>query len=984
MTKREKSKMFTKSVAVLLSSVMAFCMTPGGVGVVNAEEGVVIAPVATVTLDGVTTPFISLQDAFTAASDGGFITLMDDVTIGEDEELALSCGITIDLNGHTLTNNGMINDGQERPLSEGGTGAGLVFDCSNSGTPGTFNNAGMYNTDFQSFTADTFNFTAGSVPGYVCVDGGTINVTGGSLTGGFMVSNSGEADVAATISNDAEILLVGDSGVYVDMADEAPGLSVTLNGGYYNVPPTLVRGYEGQFAEYVTLDDACVEQYDSANPQSDWTADPEVYTWRVTSSKSSLETATIAAIPDQLFTGDPIEPELTVTLGGKTLTKGTDYTVSYVNNIRCGLNDKEAKAIITGIGEYSETNTEGFNIVGSEYNPSNIENAEIELLSIDDGSLETCDWGTVSGKIAKLRVTFDAQNGIKRYFVCATNSNEMKAATGNSPHVVIPNSQNAYWENHSPSGVSVVTTGANGEKIAQKSGQISVDVMVVNPFDQGDAPGFDNGEDITFYLAANSDNEMKSSPNEVKIAVPFDKNSVGKKYDEKGEVINSFNYSAPGLSFVTVNDITTDSSGKVTKGEVKQTVGFTIDPGLNEAEFYAVGVSADGTLSGLATWPQTTIRPTDGGDYPEEVAWVVDPDNGANAYTYSFAVATLAEGDTQHVNTESDGTKYINGVKEGDKIIVYATGSYFDGKRWQETKESNVIEYVVTKDSIGKTFTKTENPDNPDKPDNPDNPDKPDNPEKKDPVKINDANVTVADQTYTGEALTPALTVKVGDKTLKQGTDYDVKYSDNINAGTAKYVVTGKGDFTGSKEGTFKINPLAVNKDNVSVSAKNATYNGKEQKTTVTVTYGKNTLKEGTDYDVTYPKNVKNAGSYKLTVNFKNNYSGSQETTFVISKAANTLKAKAKKHTIKLQQLNKKKKIIIKKAKAFKVSKGVGKVTYKKTSGNKKITVSKSGKITVKKGLKKGNYTVKVKVTAAGDKNYKKGTKNVQFKIVVK
>ena len=43
----------------------------------------------------------------------------------------------------------------------------------------------------------------------------------------------------------------------------------------------------------------------------------------------------------------------------------------------------------------------------------------------------------------------------------------------------------------------------------------------------------------------------------------------------------------------------------------------------------------------------------------------------------------------------------------------------------------------------------------------------------------------ISDQTYTGAAITPTITVKDGETTLTVGTDYTVAYADNTDAGTA-------------------------------------------------------------------------------------------------------------------------------------------------------------------------------------------------------
>ena len=58
---------------------------------------------------------------------------------------------------------------------------------------------------------------------------------------------------------------------------------------------------------------------------------------------------------------------------------------------------------------------------------------------------------------------------------------------------------------------------------------------------------------------------------------------------------------------------------------------------------------------------------------------------------------------------------------------------------------------------------------------------------------------------YSGKAYTPTVTVKVDGKTLTKGTDYTVKYENNVKPGTAKITVTGKGNYTGTKTKTFEI-----------------------------------------------------------------------------------------------------------------------------------------------------------------------------------
>ena len=63
----------------------------------------------------------------------------------------------------------------------------------------------------------------------------------------------------------------------------------------------------------------------------------------------------------------------------------------------------------------------------------------------------------------------------------------------------------------------------------------------------------------------------------------------------------------------------------------------------------------------------------------------------------------------------------------------------------------------------------------------------------------------IADQTYTGEAIEPAVVVKDGETTLVLNTDYTVAYSNNVETGTATVTVTGTGNYSGTATANFTI-----------------------------------------------------------------------------------------------------------------------------------------------------------------------------------
>ena len=75
------------------------------------------------------------------------------------------------------------------------------------------------------------------------------------------------------------------------------------------------------------------------------------------------------------------------------------------------------------------------------------------------------------------------------------------------------------------------------------------------------------------------------------------------------------------------------------------------------------------------------------------------------------------------------------------------------------------------------------------------------------PLNGNMVTLSTESVTYSGAAQKPAVTVKQGETTLTEGTDYDVAYSttDFTNAGTVKITVTGKGNYEGTVEKTYTI-----------------------------------------------------------------------------------------------------------------------------------------------------------------------------------
>ena len=164
---------------------------------------------------------------------------------------------------------------------------------------------------------------------------------------------------------------------------------------------------------------------------------------------------------------------------------------------------------------------------------------------------------------------------------------------------------------------------------------------------------------------------------------------------------------------------------------------------------------------------------------------------------------------------------------------------------------------------------------------------------------IHNASIaSIANQQYTGSALEPKLQVSYGGRQLVENVDYTVRYSNNVEVGTATATITGKGNYSSTKSATFTIEkkpdgssgntgsggstePTKTSISNATVSVATQTYTGKALTPKPTVKVESITLREGTDYTLSYASNV-NVGTATVTITGKGNYTGERKATFRI------------------------------------------------------------------------------------------------------
>ena len=231
-------------------------------------------------------------------------------------------------------------------------------------------------------------------------------------------------------------------------------------------------------------------------------------------------------------------------------------------------------------------------------------------------------------------------------------------------------------------------------------------------------------------------------------------------------------------------------------------------------------------------------------------------------------------------------------------------------------------------------------------------------------ISISKASVTLSTSTYAydGKAKKPGVTVKLNGKTLKNGTDYTVSYSNNTKVGTATVKITGKGNYTGSVSKTYSIKNNFKKATVSGISTK--AFTGKNITQSITVKYNGKTLKNGTDYTFSYSNNKK-VGKATVKITGKGKYCGVITKTFKINPAKQEIQkltAKSKAFFVDWAQ------------KGSATGYEIQYATNSKFTSAKKVTITnnKTDKTTVSKLSGKKKYYVRVRsyTTVNGTKYY--------------
>ena len=115
-----------------------------------------------------------------------------------------------------------------------------------------------------------------------------------------------------------------------------------------------------------------------------------------------IKSASVGKVKNQVYTGKQIQPTLKVTLNGKTLKAGKDYTVTYTDNKNTGL----AKATINGTGKYTGTQTVTFKIMPKK--------AVLKTVKAGKSGTATVTIGKAGGKVSGYAIQVSTDSSFKK------------------------------------------------------------------------------------------------------------------------------------------------------------------------------------------------------------------------------------------------------------------------------------------------------------------------------------------------------------------------------------------------------------------------------------------------------------------------------------------------------------------------------------------------------------------------------------------
>ena len=584
---------------------------------------------------------------------------------------------------------------------------------------------------------------------------------------------------------------------------------------------------------------------------SDGTSEDKTLTWTITPNTGALTVALASAEAAIVYDGNEKKPEVTVKSGSSTLT-AADYTLTYSNNTNAGT------ATVKAVGKGNYAGAEGsttFTIARASITPA---------VSMKGWTYnESVKTPTVTGNSGSGAVTYTYYTNAE----CTTGATQTKPTDAGTYWVKAAVAQTANYEADTTEAVSftiakaAAPTGITGEVTLyhkdSTAGTLSASTLIGTPDDgwtdvkfvsvtgvDGDVifaqPTVTNGElsykptgtagtgktsKVTAMVSSRNyqDARVEISFKTVDISIDWDaigSNNITLKsapvYGDKNSdilTVKNASYTARTTVDVPGKLSVKDADSYPNAGAITVTLVFTPDENTGISGTF----THDYTITAVKAKPITVTANAASAVYGADIP----------AFDFEVPADALVNNDTK----EGLGLTLTTSASKGSNAGVYDITKNAQATTNYDITVNGTEKFAITAKPLTAGM-------------------------------IQD----MASLTYNGTAQTPDVTVKDGDKPLVSGTDYTAAYSNNTNAGTAKVVITGMGNYSGSVEKTFTIAKkeitvsgiIAVGRayngeTTVDLDYTNVVFTGKIEGDTLTIT-ATGTMADanvGTDKDVT-------------------------------------------------------------------------------------------------------------------------------------
>lgn len=605
----------------------------------------------------------------------------------------------------------------------------------------------------KTYTMPTTDYTVTAVSDNVSVGTVTLEIKGtGNITGSrqvtFNITPKSLSKPTAGKTDTISVQVTQDTYTY-DGTAKTPSVIVTYQYGDENEVRTLEKDkdYTVSYSNNVAVGTASVTVSGIGNYAG---ARTEKFT--ITAQDMSAANVTLPGGSTYQYLGSTVgvEPEVTVTLKGITLTKDKDYTVTYQNNKACGT----ATVVVTGKGDFSGSTTANFTIESHSINA-----ADVTVASIPN---QAYTGSPVVPAVTITCGTYKLIQGVDYELTCTGNTEIGQAA--------------------------VTIKGINGFKDSRTE-----IFMIASSIEKAEVTGLKDSYAYTGYALTQEqlgitevrigETVLSTSDYTIGFAEGSDATSAG---TQTMQLIGTGNYGGIKEYKITITPKT------ISDADVVMT-------GFEDTLPYAETLTQNITL----TWGTFTLQK--GTDYEvicgptQEAGTYLMTVTGKGNYTgtieRSFEVEQTNIADIEVKDISSNYT-YTGTAIEPKPVVRLAGVELTEGKDYTLTYVNNVNAGVATIRITGMgthyagekeiTFAILRR-------------------------SINHATFgEIATQVYNGRDLKPVVTVRENGATLVENKDYTLMYKNNVKTGVATVTVAGKGNYTSTKTIPFAIRPCSV------------------------------------------------------------------------------------------------------------------------------------------------------------------------------